>query len=511
MLIFIGSCWCGGCMEETEAFHKFADQYAAKGLVSLRIVAGDNELAALDLQNHFGLPMVHLMDPNRAFEKRYNPDGWTFLMLCDRDGKVVHAVHHFPDRGTENWNKFMAAIDLVLAKPAPARTLKRDKTDYLAATLQRSGELQSDRLNERFASMTCAPDGKIYLVLTAVRHDSCDVLLRWFDGTNWSQDIPIAATSAQEYDATVLADSQNRIWVCWTAATGEGRHEVSLTSFADPSRIGSALGVAHSEQQAMHGRMACDKNGGLWLTYYKWYNVPRHDSRGKRVCLRRFEHDAWSEEVEISPTDVPEFEKHFDPAIWPSENGVVVAWIWDFHPQYSQGYSLFAESPTIFIRPVDQNMGLGRISSVSGKNIDLMPAVAISGNHQVWSAWDSQSGNLNKQICLANPAIGVNVAPDRIQVLDSNMKNVCTPTFVPKPDGGLTLLWSETQDGKQWMLRKMELDVARNHWSQPQLVQSQGNPRFASGTYDKQGHLWVAYSAETERGRRIFAKRCDNL
>jgi ligand-binding sensor domain-containing protein len=91
------------------------------------------------------------------------------------------------------------------------------------------------------------------------------------------------------------------------------------------------------------------------------------------------------------------------------------------------------------------------------------------------------------------------------------MKNVCTPAFVQRPDGGLALLWSETKDGKQWMLRETEFDAVKNQWSQPQVVQSQGNPRFASGAYDKQGHLWVAYSAETERGREIFATKAGNL
>jgi thiol-disulfide isomerase/thioredoxin len=510
VLIFFGSCWCGGCMEDTKPFCQLAEEYAGKGLVCIRTVAGDNELAALDFQNHFRLPMVHLMDPDRAFEKRYNRDGWTFLMLCDRHGRVVHTVHHFPDPGDENWKKLRAAIDGVLSSPVEHQALKRDGTIYMPATLKRSGESQSDRFNERFASMTCAPDGKMYLVFTAVRNESCDVLLRWFDGTNWSRDIPIAATSGQEYDATVLADGRNRIWICRTAGTREKRYEIMLTSFTDLSRMEPAVSVAHYEEDAMHGRMACDKNGGIWVTYYKWYNVARHGSRGKKVCLRRFEHNAWSQEVEISPTDVPQHEKHFDPAIWPCENGVIVAWSWDFHPP-NKGYSVFAESPTIFIRPVDPNMGMGRITSVSGKNIDLTPAVGVSGNHQVWSAWDSQSGNRKKQICIANPAIGSDLAPDRILALDRSMKNVCTPTFVPKPDGGLTLLWSETKDGQKWMLREMDFNVVKNQWSQPQMVETQGNPRFAGGAYDKQGHLWVAYSAETERGREIFVKKPDNL
>lgn len=294
------------------------------------------------------------------------------------------------------------------------------------------------------------------------------------------------------------------------AQTGEGKHEVSVTSFADLSRLEPVAGSAHSEAGAMHGRMAGGNSGGLWLTYYKWYNVPGQGSRGKRVCLRRFEHDAWGKEVEISPTDVPWHEKHFDPALWPYGNGVLVAWIWDFH-QPNRGYSLFAEAPTVFVRPVDQNMALGKATSVSGRNIDLTPALCVAGKDQVWAAWDSQSGNRKKQVCIANPAIGTDLAPSQIQALDGRMKNVCPPTFVPRPDGGLALLWSETEDGERWVLRETGFDVLKNQWSQPQTVDSRSNPRFAGGAYDRQGHLWVAYSADTQRGRETFVRRADNL
>jgi thiol-disulfide isomerase/thioredoxin len=506
VLILFGSCWCGGCQQDAEPFRQLAAEYAGKGLQCIRTVAGDNELAALDFRNHYRLPVVQLMDTDRAFEKRYNPDGWTFLMLCDRQGKVVHTIHSPRD---EDWKQLRAVIDKELSRPVEHRSVRRDGTIYMPATLKRSGESQTDRLNERFASLTCAPDGKIYVVFTAVRNESCDVLLRWFDGTSWSQDIPIAATSAQEYDATILADGQNRIWVCWTAYTGEQRYEIFLASFSDPSRMGPPAKVTHDEEDAMHGRMACDKNGGIWVTYYKWRKMGR-SSRDKEVYLRRFQHNAWSKELQLSPTDVPQYEDHSDPAIWLYENGVIVAWSWDFHPP-NKGYSVFAKLPTIFIRPVDQNLALGKISSASGDNIDLMPAVGVSANRQIWSAWDSQSENRKKQIGIANPEVGSDVAPDKIRILAGNMKNVCTPAFISKADGGLTLLWSETKDGKQWTLRKIDLDAVKNHWSQPQTVESQGNPRFASGAYDKQGQLWVAYSAETKRGREILVKKADNL
>jgi len=305
-----------------------------------------------------------------------------------------------------------------------------------------------------------------------------------------------------------LADPQNRIWICRTACTGGNRHEVRVAALADPWQAATNFAGSLSVTEAMHGRMACDSNGGLWLTYYKWYDVPRQGSRGKRVCLRRFENGIWSKEVEISPTDVPWHEKHFDPAMAPCGNGVVVAWIWDFH-QPNPGYSVFAGEPTVFVRTVDQSLRLGGISSVSGRNIDLTPALGVSGSGQVWSAWDSQSGNRMKQVCLANPSVGRDLEPDRLQAPDGEMKNVCTPVFIPKPGGGLTLLWSETRDGERWALRKIDLDQDKNQWTPPRTIESAGNPRFAGGVYDRQGRFWVAYSAETKLGRQMSVRKVD--
>ena len=93
VLIMSGSCWCGGCQQDAEPLRRIAAEYAPRGLRTIRTVAGDNELAALDFQRHYRLPFVHLLDTNRSFERRYNDDGWTFLMLADREGKILFKVN----------------------------------------------------------------------------------------------------------------------------------------------------------------------------------------------------------------------------------------------------------------------------------------------------------------------------------------------------------------------------------------------------------------------------------
>jgi hypothetical protein len=249
--------------------------------------------------------------------------------------------------------------------------------------------------------------------------------------------------------------------------------------------------------------MAGDEKGRIWVTYYKWHKMGRY-SRDKEVYLRRLENGKWSEEIQISPTDVPQHEDHTDPAISTYGNSAIIAWSWDFHPP-NKGYSNQAEAPTIFMRPISNNMNLGEISCVSGKNIDAMPSLVATKNKQIWCAWDSLGWNQRKTLCVANPDIGRNNPANKIQSLSKPVVNVCGPCFAKDPTGRLTLLWSETEQGSQWILKRADLDTD-NHWSAPTTIELAGNPRFCSAAYDSQSQLWITYSAETKKGREIVVK-----
>jgi thiol-disulfide isomerase/thioredoxin len=500
VLVMSGSCWCGGCQQDAEPLRRIAAEYAPKGLQTIRTVAGDNELAALDFQRHYRLGFVQLLDTNRAFEKRYNPDGWTFLMLADREGEIVYKVNSPHEK---DWRQLRSILNKMLSGTMSSKTIIRDGIAYMPATLQRTGEIENRRICDRFPSVACTPDSKVYVVFTTNRNGSDDVFIRVFDGSKWSEDMPIAATDADEYDSTVVVDKQGRIWVCWTSNAGGKNYKIFVMSFTNPSQLGVPVRLTHSDD-AMHPRMACDESGWIWITYYKWHKMGRY-SRDKEVYLRKLKNGKWSDELQISPTDVPQHEDHSDPAISAYGDGVIVAWSWDFHPP-NRGYSKEAEAPTIFIRTVNDKMALGKISSVSGKNIDVTPAVVASDNRQIWSAWDSLGWNQRKRLCVGNPHIGRNNPISKIWALNEPVTNVCSPYFAISPTGHLMLLWSETQDGSHWALKRLDLDISKNRWSKAEMIESQGNPRFCSAAYGLQGQLWIAYSGQTKKGREIVVK-----
>jgi len=500
VLIMSGSCWCGGCQQDAEPLRRIAALYPPRDLQTIRTVAGDNELAALDFQKHYRLRFVQLLDTNRSFEKRYNDDGWTFLMLADREGKIVYKVNSPHEK---DWLKLRSILNKMLSGTMSSKTIIRDGIAYMPATLQRTGEIENRRICEHFPSVACGQDGKVYVIFTTNRNGTSDVFIRVFDGSKWSEDIPISATAADEYDGTVLVDKQGRIWICWTSNAGGYRYDIFIMSFAKSSKPGIPMKLTRSDDDAMHPRMTCDESGRIWVTYYKWHKMGIY-SRDKEVYLRKLENGKWSDELQISPTDVPQHEDHSDPAVSVCGNGVVVAWSWDFHPP-NRGYSKEAEAPTIFLRTVSDRMALGKISSVSGKNIDVTPAVAASGNRQIWAAWDSLGWNQRKRLCVGNPHIGRDNPANKIQSLNKPVVNVCSPCFATSPTGHLTLLWSETEDGGRWVLKRADLDT-NNHWSIPTVVEFQDNPRFCSVTYSPQGRLWIAYSGRTKQGREIVVK-----
>jgi carboxyl-terminal processing protease len=329
--------------------------------------------------------------------------------------------------------------------------------------------------------------------------------MRFFDGQKWSDDVPIAVTAADEYDGTVLVDKRGHIYVCWTSNANGKNYDIFLNSFTNPFQQGTSINITNSNDDAMHARMACDEKNTVWATYYKWRKI-RGYSRDKEVYLRRLENGRLSGELQISPRDVPQYEDHTEPAISVYDGGVVVAWSWDFHAA-SKPYSIQAGEPTVFVRQITNDMTLGKISSVSCKNIDVTPSVAVSGDGQIYCAWDSLRSNHRKNVCVSNVTLGRNNVPSEIRALNKPVTNVCTPSFAAGAKNNLVLLWSESEDNINWTLKSAEFDTQSKIWSAAKIVESAGNPRFCFAAFDLNNQLWLAYSAETENGREVKIKK----
>jgi hypothetical protein len=371
----------------------------------------------------------------------------------------------------------------------------------MPAVLERSGETQKVRQRDVYPSLACAADGRAYLVFTSNRNGTQDVYLRIFDGQKWQPDRPLAASSADEFDASAIVDRSNRVWVSWTSNAAGPRYDVFVACLSGTSTGIQPMQITHSDDDAMHARMAADGKGRIWVTYYKW---GKHSgrSRDKEVYARYLQADRWSQEIHVSPEDVPWYEDHTDPVLVAQGDLVVCAWSWDFHQP--AGYSRVPQMPTIFLRKLAPTGAVGRPRAVSGPNADTRPTVAIGPDGRVWCVWESAGGHTREKMVsfsaedLARPeqpGVGTNVS--------GKLKNLCTPCLAMNPQGAASLVWAQENLRGRWVLKQAAANAENHTWSSPRTLVAQGDPRFPSAAYSKDGVLWVAYSVDTENGREI--------
>jgi len=445
-----------------------------------------------------------LMDSDVAFEMKYNPSGWEpFLILADAEGNVIHQCNNLIEREGKLLRKFKK----LKSDSLPPATKTADGICYMNSTLQRSGEAEKSLQNERFTSIAAGRDGQIYTVYTSLRNGNSDIVMRICDDTSSSKDISVTATDADEYDGTVLVDNKDRVWVCWTSNAADGKYQIHLTSLKDIRDGRESLIVSKSKEDAMHGRMTADDSGNLWITYYQWHNMG-NNSRDKEVYLRQYSNGVFSNEIHISPTDVPSYEDHTDPSVSIVNEQIVVSWSWDFHRP--KGYTQAAKEPTIFARTISKDFTIGKPFHISGHRIDAAPILSSAYNGNLWCAWDSLGRNQKERVyrkTLFVRSLNANDAIGKEFAVAGDLVNVCSPCFAFDGSRKGVLTFSQSENGKDWSLWKAEYDSDSNGWKEPAMLISEGNPRFGSCVYDTQGRLWIAYSVQTDKGREVTIKR----
>jgi hypothetical protein len=255
----------------------------------------------------------------------------------------------------------------------------------------------------------------------------------------------------------------------------------------------------------MCGRLASNGND-VWITYYKWQKNTQGISRDKEIFVRRLQNGALSQEIQVSPTDVPSYEDHTDPAVAIVGDRMLICWSWDFHQP--KGYTRDAESPTIFVSAIGDDLKPSKPFHVSGRDIDMVPVLAAQGD-VAWCAWDSlvQRGNTTSKTLLvrrvdARKCIGEPTA------IASGLEHICSPCFATGPANQVVLVWCQKQRGKTWELCRSDY-AASGRWSEARSLVTPGNPRYGSAVFDTKGGLWVSYTADTEQGRQIRTIRLE--
>lgn len=533
VLVVAGACWCGGCQLDAEPLRQMAEKYGSKGLRVIRSVSGDNELESLEFQKHYRLPFPQVLDTNREFEKRYNRDGWPFIMVADKNGKIVYRTNDLVDR-----SEVEVRVRSLPLGTTPATSVMRGGVAYPTATIDRNGERDSTRQRDAFPSLIFGADDRGYLLFTSNRNGNNDLFLRVLERGRWSNDKPLVATAADEFYGVLALDHENRPWVCWSSNPGQGKYNIFVAAIAENGTLVAPTKLTEAEDDAMHPAMACDAGGRIWVAYYKWLWF-RGRSRDKEIYIKYLERGRWSAEIHVSPEDVPWYEDHSDPCLVALNDGVAVFWSWDYHRP--KGYPAEPELPTIFMRSISPGPSLGVIHAISANTIDTMPGAALDNTGRLWCAWESidwdkharanrksllcrsievgsplrkgahshadavQEASCSDTSCLAHAPLADGKVPHMVNV-SRVRRNICTPRLVTSPHRGTTLVWSEIGLDGKWQIRCADLGKG-GRWSEPMVLAAQGNPRFPSAAYDNEGDLWVAYAASTEKGTHIVVQK----
>ncbi|MDQ7779052.1 MAG: hypothetical protein RDV41_05010 [Planctomycetota bacterium] len=361
--------------------------------------------------------------------------------------------------------------------------------------------------------------GKVYLAFCRGKELGAVFLQAWAGG-KMEGEIMCSRMTKLEHDnlsPSLCVDGKGIVHLAWTTC-GVEKYQVCVARPAGNEGEYGMEQVTECDDDAMAPRLAVDSSGKVRLTYYAWNEWKKGLSRDREVFLCGYDSGTWSKAVQFSPTSVPEYEDHTDPAICgDGQGGMWVAWSWDYHGTLPEGN--IAAEPSIFARRVGADGKPGGLVCVGtkapeGKRArDFAPAIATAQDGSVWCAWDNlHYGSLgfgSKAIFVAK--IDTDGSGDHIELAAS--KEQIGPAVLV---GSLTL-WERdrvravktprdliafwvSREKKNPGIRYRALKAGKWCEEKTMLI---GDFRGLAACCDSNGVLWLAVSRVTPEGWKV--------
>ncbi len=474
------------------------EQYAKKGVQFLHCLSGEGPRTGRDFQRHYRSTFPYLIDPDRSLEQKFNRNGWPFYLIADAKGNVV-----FGDTvSLSDAPELDRVLDLVVTGK-PAKTRAYLGTNYSAETGRKNA--LSRRVHEIMPTLVPSGDGLLLCYVTGGRGGHEVRVRRLADGEPQGADIVIAESDVDAYDAVAASDGDGGLWIAYTALAGSEKYDVFVRRLLKTGKLTDAENVTESGDDAMHPGIAVAGDGSVWVTYLRWVRMGFY-SRDKEIFVRCRGGDTWSDEVRLSPDDVPAHEDHTDPVIAMGPDGPVVAWSWDLHKMENEAYARYfseyrAGAPTIFGRRLTPTGNPGGVLFLGEAGLDAAPTLHHAPDGRLWCAWNAL-GRSKKS--LVTSVLDPDASDRKTQlVVEKGMRDVCSPRFIRRGES-LAVLWTSQSGRGRWSLRTSTLTGRK--WSKPVVLVKEGNPRLPSVAVDTAGKAWVAYVADTKGGRHIVVQ-----
>jgi len=468
-------------------------RYSGKPVHFFHVVTGENADAAADFKKHYRSGATFLLDPTYATARAYDAMSWPTDVVVDPEGKIAGRWGGlFQDKDRAAAHKLLD--DLAAKAPGGPR-----KGTYCIG-----GQCfvrTEDQVFELQPAMTSDNAGRVHLVFVRDRGEVGDLHHRVLDGDHWSQPVRVTQSAADDYAPFLCPDPAGGVRLVWCSnSAASGRYDVYTSRF-DGGGWSKPEAVTQSPDDAAHPRAAFDTQGNLWVTYYRWIPWGKGQSRDREIFARYHDGKAWSDEVQLSPTDVPNYEDHADPCIAADAGGNVwVAWAWDTHPEEGKWPYPPTFGSTVFTRqlragqPPSQLQMVGmRAPSLSAAMRDpkwaFVPEVYCR-NDEAWFAFEAHKvgGEHAFAVVPYQPGEGF-PAPTE---LGANRTFVCSPRLVGDGQGRIAAIWSAPA-AEHYVVHRADLG-SDGSWKEAGAIWSDpaADLRSAVGAFDGKGRLWLA-------------------
>lgn len=455
-------------------------------------MCGENPLQALDFKKHYRLDAAHLVDPTYMVSRAYQAGSWPTTVIVGPNGEIAGRWRGVTEPA--NWAAAKAKLDELIprAKGGPP------KGAYC------TGDrcfVRSDRdIFEYAPTMAADGSGRAHLVFTRETGGTGDLYHQILDNGSWGEPLRITRSTADDYSPALCADGERGLRLVWCSdRAASGKYDVWTKRF-DGAKWSPAEHVTKTDDDAAHPRPAVDTQGNFWVTYYRWIPWGENRSRDREVFVRYHDGKTWSAEAQVSPTNVPAYEDHTDPAIAADNAGNVwIAWAWDTHPKEDWPYPPTYGS-AIFTRQLraGQPPSLLQMAGVRSRSLQaaqrtahwaFMPEVYCLGA-EPWFVFEAHIPCGEHAAAITKYIAGEGFpAPDRLSI---NTRVVCTPRFVEDRNGKLYALWS-AEENSSYTVRVARRDQ-NGTWSEPRLAwaEPKASLRHAAAAFDADNKLWIA-------------------
>lgn len=485
-------------------------KYADRPVHFFHVTCGENPIQALDFRKHYRSEAAHLLDTDYRVSDAFRAGSWPTTVLVDPEGRIAGRWLGVTEEG--KWVDALAKLDACLERAdggPPKGSYCLDGKCYV----RRAGSAW-----ENEPALAADGAGNLHLVYTREVGGCGDLFERTLTGDTWSEPARITTSAGDDYAPALCHDGERGLRLVWCSNRGpSGKYDI-WTCRWDGSAWSPAEQVSKTDDDAARPRCVVDAQGNFWVTYYRWMAWGPRRSRDREVFVRYHDGRAWSAELQISPTDVPRYEDHADPAIAADGAGNVwVAWAWDTHPEEGK----WAYDPTfgsaVFARQLRANQPMSQVQLVGMR----APSIAAAKRSAQWAfapevmcrsdvpwfAFAAHAPGGEHACAITRYEVGSGFpAPERLGI---NSSFVCTPRLISDPAGGLVAIWSAKLSAND-TVQLARLD-ASGSWSPGRVVWSdpEASLWLPVGAFDAAGRLWLAAVRTAPSVCEVVVKRVD--